>query len=187
MCELCVEHLSTLVNRAELAPFRDHLEADAWATATADAAVAGETAGLSPPAGNHLSSESRPSSFKPQGDPQDEPANERRLSRRRGLDFLIDTKAEFQQGRSGDGYGPGGGQDGLSSGGGGSDAAERVGLRKEPQLQRQASSLDNHGVASVVPSVGGEFQAGIGAFLLPEEEQVPIILLFIPNGEFGLS
>lgn len=79
-------------------------------------------------------------------------------------------KAGTQQGGTGEGFGTGGDRDSRGNGYSGGDAGDCVGLAIP--LQRQASSFDGHGVVSVGSSVGEEFQAGIGAFLLPEEEQV---------------
>lgn len=180
--ELCIEHLSVLVNRAELAPFQGHLERDAWATTAAAAgtvAVGDTAAGLSPRAGRHLSSGARLPSSQPQEDPHDESGNARKPSLGRGLNFSIGMKAEVQPGRKGDGDGASVGPDGLSGHGGG-NSGERDGLGQKPRLQRQPSSLDSHGAASVVSSVRGEFHEGTRAFLLPEEEQVPPILLHMP-------
>lgn len=160
--ELCIEHLSVLVSRAEHEPFQDHLEPDAWATATAGAAAEGETAGIA--------------SFQPQDDPQVEPVNEKGPSPTRGSNFSIVLKAESPQKGGGDGCRAAGGRDGLRKGDACGDTCERVGLRKPPHLQRQASSMDSHGAASVMSRVGGEFHTGIGVFLLSEEEQVQPML-----------
>lgn len=170
--KLCVEHLSVLVSRAERAPFRSPLGQTALATAAVRATAVGEAPGLSTPPGYHLSNEARLSSLQPRDDPQDEPGNEKRPSPTRGLDFSLGLTAESQQGGDGDGFGTAGGRDGLNGGEVRGDAGERVGLGKTEQLQRQASSFDSHGAASVMSCMGGECHPGVGAFLLPEEEQV---------------
>lgn len=157
--ELCVEHLSALVSRAELAPLKDHTEPGAAVAAGAGAAAgAGEPLGLS--------------SFQSQDNPCEEAGSEKGSSPRRSANFSVALKEELQHGMNTRGYGEADGRDGCNGGCAGGDAGERVGLSAKPHPRRQTSGTDSSGATSVRSSEGGECHKVVGAFLLPEEEQV---------------
>eukprot|EP00752_Nemacystus_decipiens_P010771 g9583.t2 len=173
--DLCVEHLSALVSRAECARFQNYAEPDVWVTAGATAAADRDTAGRL--------------SFPPHDDPQGDPGNEKGSPPRGGFNPSVDSKAEFQPNRNKDDFGADGGRDDLAKHDDGEDAGERSDPDRNPRLQRQSSSMDSRRTTSGTSSVGGECYSEIGAFLMPEEEQVVqmlfraiLSLLSIPEG-----
>ncbi len=166
--------MSALVDKAELASAGGRLDTG---TSSGVVAAAAAAASLGPPVEIPPGGETTTPSAEPPKDPQIDPkikpikgerlGDEGQLSpKQREAVFSINVDADIQHRRDGN-TGDGDGGDGR-----GTNAGSRFAPRENQSLQRQASSFESTCAGSIGSTPGGEERSAIGAFLLPEEEQV---------------
>lgn len=179
--ELCVDHMSALVNKAELASVEDRANAGSGAaveTANTDPGFPSEAHGggeekrpsAEPPKDSQNDAKNEPKK-NPQNEPKNEPTHgerpgdEAQLSaKQRGLTLSVSFDEDVHYRR--------GGSTGDEVGDGRVVDADSLGRKEKPELQRQVSSFESSGAESSASAAGGEEHSTIRAFLLPEEEQV---------------
>lgn len=178
--------MSALVDKAELASAGGRPETG---TSSVVAAAAAAAASLGSQVESPCGSETKTPSTEPPNDPQNEariePTKGERLGddnqlspKQRGLNFSINIDGDIQHRRDGDAGDAG-------SDGRGTDAGSRFGRREYQSLQRQVSSFESTCAGSTASATGGEERSAIGAFLLPEEEQVEYILEYVHLAEYA--
>lgn len=165
---LCAKHLAVLVDKAELASSNVCSDTDARLAAQAEEAqsfLAGCKGHLGPLEPSSPSASQNESGDELRGDLSNQPEEERSPGRKGKLSFSSDSHRKSPE-RGGDGGGVRGGK-------------TRHDRREKPAFRRQFSSFESNGTLSGVSAMSGPSvpesegaRAGIGTFLLREEEQV---------------